>query len=185
MDANFYFILQVKRDLKWSENTSKVTFRSRTTYEYLPEENDLDPSKNIVVVPNLLVLGGLMKNEVRPQADFIKKSVIWPILTSTGLKEPFIKLTIEEFLWGYEDELACLDSNNYEYEDPFDDNFFNDDIFEENSGNSGNSENSEKSKAFGEPQNYRTEDGKCLFGALNQRNHSLESAVTMLTGKNI
>ena len=127
---------------------------------------------DLVVVPNLLVLGGMLKNEVKPQADFIKKSIVWPILTSTGRKTPFITLTVQEFLWGYEDELACLNSDK------------NDDFFEDDDFFGEEEEKVEEEKAFGAEKNFRREsDGKCIFGALRGRNDTYESAVTMLTGK--
>ena len=52
----------------------------------------------------------MLKTEVREMSDFVKQSVVWPILTSTERKSPFLRLKVSEFLWGYEDELACLDT---------------------------------------------------------------------------
>ena len=80
-------------------------------------------------------------------------------------------LTVQEFLWGYEDELACLNSDK-------NDDFFEDDDF------FGEDEKEVEEKAFGGEKNFRREsDGKCIFGALRGRNDTYESAVTMLTGK--
>ena len=38
------------------------------------------------------MMTGMMKTEVKPMPDFVKKSIIWPILTSTGYKTPFLKV---------------------------------------------------------------------------------------------
>ena len=73
----------------------------------------------------------MLKTEVRPLSNFLKQSVVWPILTSTKIKTPFIRLKVSEFLWGYEDELACLETSTPESEseeyDPF--SSFGDDFF--------------------------------------------------------
>ena len=165
-----YAAPQAKKVLKWSTKEGKVTFQSKTTY-FSENQNGLN---DLVVVPNLLVFGGMLKNEVKPQADFIKKSVIWPILTSTGKKSPFITLTVQEFLWGYEDELACLNSQKQDENEDFFQSDPNEDFF---------GEMEEEKPAFGGEKNYRREsDGKCIFGALSGRNDTYASAVTMLTG---
>ena len=165
-----YAAPQAKKVLKWSTKGEKVTFQSKTTY-LSENQNGLS---DLVVVPNLLVFGGMLKNEVKPQADFIKKSVIWPILTSTGKKSPFITLTVQEFLWGYEDELACLNSQKQDENEDFFQSDPSDDFF---------GEKDEEKPAFGGETNYRRKsDGKCIFGALSGRNDTFGSAVTMLTG---
>merc|ERR1711974_367115 len=111
-----------------------------------------------------------MGSEVRPQADFIKKTIVWPILTSTGLKKTFVKLTVSEFLWGYEDELACLDttspSDNYENFDDLFSSFDNDNFFSPN-------EEIVKKSGFGakKQRNFRQPNGKCIFGALAEKNN--------------
>lgn len=128
-----------------------------------------------VVIPNLLMMTGMLKTEVHPQPDFIKKSVIWPILTSVGFKEPFIKLKVSEFLWGYEDELACLDTNPKE-DDLFSD-FQDDDFFKDEQ-----EEKQESSSGFAQPaRNYR-QNGKCIFGALIDKNSTWDNLVEMKTG---
>jgi len=122
-----------------------------------------------------------MGSEVRPQADFIKKTIVWPILTSTGLKKTFVKLTVSEFLWGYEDELACLDttspSDNYENFDDLFSSFDNDNFFSPN-------EEIVKKSGFGakKQRNFRQPNGKCIFGALAEKNNTWETDVTMMTG---
>ena len=151
-----------------------MTFKSKTTYYFDPEDNILDQNVEIIV-PNLLLMTGMLKNEVQKQPDFIKTSIVWPISTSVGLKEPFIKLKVSEFLWGYEDELACLETSpETEDYDPF--GSFSDDFFEDDF-----SEPSEM-KVEKKKKNFRNSDGKCNFGILVERNSSWESEVSMMTG---
>ena len=75
----------------------------------------------------------MLKTEVRPLSNFLKQSVVWPILTSTDVKTPFIRLKVSEFLWGYEDECACLETSSNDKESEYDpfgsfgDDFFADD----------------------------------------------------------
>jgi hypothetical protein len=54
------------------------------------------------------MMTGMLKPEVKQQISFIKKNVVWPLLLSDGHKTPFIKVTVADFLWGYEDNLACI-----------------------------------------------------------------------------
>ena len=70
------------------------TFQSKVEYKFLPEESGigLDDQLDKIIVPNLIMMTGMMKTEVKPMPDFVKKSIIWPILTSTGHKTPFIKV---------------------------------------------------------------------------------------------
>ena len=77
-------------------------------------------------------------------------------------------------MWGYEDELACLNSQNQDENEDFFQSDPSDDFF---------GEKDEEKPAFGGETNYRREsDGKCIFGALSGRNDTFGSAVTMLTG---
>ena len=56
-----YAAPQAKKVLKWSTKGEKVTFQSKTTY-LSENQNGLS---DLVVVPNLLVFGGMLKNEVK------------------------------------------------------------------------------------------------------------------------
>jgi hypothetical protein len=172
----------VKRIHGWSGDKTSVTFQSRTVYKYLSSESGsgLDQDRDFIVVPNLILMTGMLKSEVRPQPDFIKKSVVWPILTSAGHKTPFVRLSVAEFLWGYEDELACLDTSSpkeSENEDLFGDFGGFDDFFT-------SSETKDELKIENnKKKNYRQSDGRCLFGALVDKNATWETRVTMLTGQ--
>ena len=55
-----------------------------------------------ILVPNLIFLSGMLKSEVKELPAFIKQSVVWNMLSSTGKKSPILKLTVNDFLWGYE-----------------------------------------------------------------------------------
>ena len=174
-----YVAPQRKKILHYSDDQSAVTFQSKIDYEFLPEESGigLNDRTDFVNVPNLLLMTGMLKSEVKNQPDFIKSSVVWPVLTSAGYKTPFIKLSVAEFLWGYEDELACLDSNPKDDEnDIFSD--FNDDDFFESDPQDNDQEVVPKKK------NFRRPDGKCVFGALVERNGTWDRPVSMLTGFN-
>ena len=61
-----------------------------------------------VLVLNMVLFSGMLKSEVQGLPDFGKQYGVWPLLNSIGRKEPVLKLTAREFLWGYEDELACI-----------------------------------------------------------------------------
>ena len=60
-----YAAPQAKKVLKWSTKGEKVTFQSKTTY-LSENQNGLS---DLVVVPNLLVFGGMLKNEVKDSAE--------------------------------------------------------------------------------------------------------------------
>lgn len=157
---------QIKKVQAWSGD--QIDFQSRTTYHLLNGKNaDLDT----VVMPNLLMMTGMLKTEVKDQPDFLKKSIVWPILMSTGQKTPFVKLTVSQYLWGYEDELACLDSEKSDSEDSFFDDLNDDFFYDEKSA--------EKSTKY----NFRRENGKCIFGALIEKNGTWERPVRMNSGE--
>ena len=93
---------------------------------------------------------------------------------------------MSEFLWGYEEELACLDTldeNESDY-DPF--SSFGDDFFTEEEDKHDyeyqNIGSSDEIKSFRSKSNFRRDDGKCMFGALVEKNDTWEKPVTMMTG---
>lgn len=91
----------------WKESGNIVTFRSRTLYKFLPLESPRMDSE-FVTLPNMVMMTGMMKPEVKSQMAFIKRQVVWPLLMSDGFRTPFVRVKVSDFLWGYEDELACL-----------------------------------------------------------------------------
>ena len=93
----------------------------------------------------------------------------------------FLQLSVSEFIWGYEDELACLDSNpgeseyyDEEYNDPFS-------AFEDFEESKSDDEDKLESRSSTKP-NFRRPDGKCVLGALVERNGKWEPPIKMLTG---
>ena len=117
---------QIKKILNYSEDQSSVTFKNRVDYKYLPETSQigLNDKSDLITMPNLVMMSGMLNSKVQPLPNFAKTSFVWPILKSVGYKTPFVTLPVADFLWGYEDELACLDSNQQDYQEknyPFDD----------------------------------------------------------------
>jgi len=182
-----YSAPQVKKVKEWSDDQNSITFQSKTTYTYLNDlKSDLHQDHDEIVVPNLVMMTGMLKSEVSELSNFLKQSVVWPILTSTKRKSPFIRLKVSEFLWGYEEELACLDTldeSESDY-DPF--SSFGDDFFAEEEDEHDyeyqNIESSDENKSFNSKSNFRRDDGKCMFGALVEKNDTWEKPVTMMTG---
>lgn len=179
-----YSAHQIKNVSGWSENGSVVTFRSKTFYKFWPEESpNLD--SDVIVMPNLVMMTGMLKPEVKSQMSFIKKNVVWPLLMSDGHKTPFLKLSVADFLWGYEDELACITEAEKkvaeaESEPDWDTDFWSDPQPEL-------TPNSEalhkKKKKFVKSRNFRRPDGRCMFGVLAEKNNTWEGSVSMMSGK--
>jgi len=169
-----------------SENGSVVNFRSKTLYKFLPEESpNLD--SDVVVLPNLVMMTGMMKPEVRSQMSFIKKNVVWPLLMSDGHKTPFVKVSVAEFLWGYKDDLACItepDTRQAEAEVEAD---WGDDFWSDEQPNEAAKLNplipEKKKQKFVKSRNFRRPDGRCMFGVLAEKNSTWEGTVSMLSGK--
>ena len=80
-----------------------ITFQSRTVYQKV-ENSELgrDDDSDIIVVPNLVLMAGMLKPEVQQMPHFVKESAVWELLQSTGRGIPLLKLKVKEFLWGYE-----------------------------------------------------------------------------------
>ena len=80
-------------------------------YIFLPlDTQDLcNPDKDILTFPNIPYWTGLngARKSGRP-GSFKRNTIINFVTKESGLKTPFIKVTLSELLWGYEDELPCL-----------------------------------------------------------------------------
>ena len=50
----------------------------------------------------MILMSGMLKSEVKELGTFLKQNVVWNMLQSTGRQSPILKLTVNEFLWGYE-----------------------------------------------------------------------------------
>jgi len=88
----------------WSDDSTDLTYRPRRFYTYDPELSGegLDPYKDFVTVPNIPLWTGLSKI---PDGS---KATIRPTLTDVGWGTPFVNVSFDGLLWGYQDELPCL-----------------------------------------------------------------------------
>ena len=167
-----YEARQTKEIVDWT--TDEIAFRAKTRYKFVPEESVVDDPKTVkLTMPNMILFTGMLKSEVKALPEVVRRNVIWPTLTSAGRKVPFLTgISAEEYLWGYEDELACIGSDDDDDEGEFgedDDDWATFDIPEENT----------KAK---KGRNFRQDDGRCLFGALVERNTTWDGTVRISTG---
>ena len=80
----------------------------------MPEESAADELLTRVTVPNIVLFTGMSKPDVAVLPEW-QKEVAWSsVLSTVGRRDAFLELTVNEFLFGYEDELACLGSNSIE-----------------------------------------------------------------------
>ena len=83
------------------------TYRPRKLYHYEPSLSGpgLDPFKDYVTVPNIPLWTALNSQKRASQLarDFVRSTV-----SGNGLKTPFINVTFNGLLWGYQDDLPCL-----------------------------------------------------------------------------
>ena len=181
-----YSAHQIKNVSGWTESGSVTHFRSKTLYKFLADESPKLDS-DVVVMPNLVMMTGMMKPEVRSQMSFIKKNVVWPLLMSDGHKTPFVRVSVAEFLWGYVDELACIteepETKQPEPEPDWDADFWSDERSEEAAKLTTNLLPEKKKRKFVKSRNFRRPDGRCMFGVLAEKNETWEASVSMLSGK--
>ncbi len=154
-----YEALHSKEVSGWAEGQETLRFRSKTHYTFLEAESVSPASSTRAIVPNLLLMTGMLKREVRNTPEYIKRNMVWPILASAGPQQSFLNLTVDQFLWGYEDERACFE----DVEDDFSD------------------EEEQAEKNFSK-RKYRRPDGRCLFGAFSDRNGTLGPHTEIYTG---
>ena len=79
-----------------------VRFQHRTIYTKSPDDSTLDDENDYILVPNLVLMSGMLKSEVQELPTFIKQSVVWNMLSYSQRNSPILKITVREFLWGYE-----------------------------------------------------------------------------------
>ena len=82
-------------------------------YIYAPERScpTCDPDTDVMTFPNIPYWTGLNgARRLNPSGIFsgIKRSKTIEFVRTIGRGKPFIDLTLNELLWGYEDELPCL-----------------------------------------------------------------------------
>ena len=167
------FTYEVKRINKvesWNSDKSVVNFRTKANYRFLPEESIMSDQVK-VIMPNTLFLSGMLNTLTRDKHEFLKKNFVWPMLTSTGFTEDdaFQKLSVDEFVWGQENDLACVTATESEEEDEFFDDFDNLD------------EDMKQGPRI-PPPNFLRHDGKCMFGALAHKNDTFDHLMSIHTG---
>ncbi len=156
----------------WGGETGReeVTFRSRTVHHFLPSESVPPSSSVLVTVPNVLALTGMLKQEVVAQPDLVKQAVVWPLLDDPTFKgtgtELFMTMSVDELLWGHEEERACLEEELMAEADPFADWEQSHDYEQEEN----------------EKRSYLRPDGRCMFGLLAHKNDTLSKRMTIKTG---
>ena len=101
-----------KRVHEWQKGTKEneemykdnvIKFQHRTVYRKLPQENSVgNDDSDILLVPNLVLMSGMLRSDVQGLLAFLKQSVVWDMLQSSGKNSPILRLTVNEFLWGYE-----------------------------------------------------------------------------------
>jgi len=95
-------------NMEWHDSDGTLTYRPRKVYTYDPEKSceGCDPDKDILTLPNIPYWTGM--NGARKLSAGFKRRTVIGFVRDTGLAKPFIKLTLSQLLWGYEDELPCL-----------------------------------------------------------------------------
>ncbi len=84
----------------------KVTYRARTIYTYMPSLSGegLDPDSDVFTVPNVPLWTGL-----NSMGEGLRDAKRWFLFSQTESEpKPFINVTVNGLLWGYETPLPCL-----------------------------------------------------------------------------
>ena len=79
-----------------------VKFQHRTIYTQSQDDSSLNDENDYILVPNLVLMSGMLKSEVQELPTFIKQSVVWNMLSYSERNSPILRITVREFLWGYE-----------------------------------------------------------------------------------
>ena len=157
-----------------TESGEDLQFRNKVVYKFLPELS-IGPETDSITVLNMVMMTAF--NKVKSQPSFVKSGVILPLLQTMGRSEPMLNLTVQQFLFGYEEELACLgqimDSPETEQEAGEED-FWNDDeddFF------------SRRRKRRSVPDYRDPETGRCMWGVLRDLNNTEHETVRIRTGQ--
>jgi hypothetical protein len=102
---------------------------------------------------------------------------------SDGYKTPFVKVKVSDFLWGYEDELACLTEPEKQDQAYQADTDWESDFWQPESADA--ELTSLKKNKFVKKRNFRRPDGKCMFGVLAEKNYTWEGSVSMMSGRTL
>ena len=80
-----------------------ISFQRRTVYNKVQNAHlGRNDDEDIILIPNLILMSGMLKSEVQTLPAFLKESLVWNVLLSTGKKSPILRMSVSEFLWGYE-----------------------------------------------------------------------------------
>ena len=95
-------------DLKHIYLKTYLFCRPRKVYIYDAERScpTCDPNKEVLTFPNIPYWTGM--NKARRLNKGLVRSTTIGYVRDTGSGKPFLDLTLNELLWGYEDELPCL-----------------------------------------------------------------------------
>lgn len=172
-------------------NKEEITFRHRTVYQFLPQLSSGLESDPLTTL-NMVMLTGF--NKARGQAQLLKSWAL-PFLTSTGLGTPIVDVTVGGFLFGYEDELACItESDVNQHEDDWDS--WEDDSDWDSWDDEDNKVDKQINRTIKRREaqsfsletedkkapNYRNEDGRCVWGILKDLNNTQHDVVKISTG---
>ncbi len=94
-------------NMVWHEEDGTLTYRPRKIYTYEPGLSGpgLDPYTDVVTVPNIPLWTGL--NALKHKSDY-ERDIGRELVVGTGRGKPFVDVTFDGLLWGYDDELPCL-----------------------------------------------------------------------------
>ena len=190
-----YHAKQTKDVQGYSVDGEEITFKSMTSYSFMPGESVADELQTRVIVPNIVLFTGMAKPDVAVLPKW-QKEVAWSsVLSTVGRREAFLQLTVNEFLFGYEDELACLEGDaaaededsggdwGFGNDDGDDWGFSDKEAVAEAAEAPTDAGGDGKSHRVRPKQNYRRPDGRCLVGALERMNATWDETITMKTGK--
>ncbi len=95
-------------NMVWGDGDGTLTYRARKLYTFVPEMSGpgLDPFKDTITVPNIPLWTGL--HGLREKGPGMAMDIGRGIVTENGRGTPFVSVTFDGLLWGYEDELPCL-----------------------------------------------------------------------------
>jgi len=164
-----------------------LSFRSRTNYKFLPHLSNGSESDTLTVL-NMVMMTGF--NKARGYMGLVKSGVVLPLLNSLGRKEPVLTVTVGGFLFGYEDELACITDfapiamDSDPKEEPSNDDFWmngddwDDEEWDEEEPNTVDDIFRSKRSV----PSYRDPSGKCLWGILKDLNNTEHETIRIKTG---
>ncbi|XP_076163556.1 scavenger receptor class B member 1 [Ptiloglossa arizonensis] len=101
-----YQELLENQNVTWHENNT-MSYIPRRTIVYVPEMSVGDPEIDMVLVPNIPMLG--LSSTLHNAGFFVTFS--WARLVNMLDSKPILNLTVYDYLWGYEDSLVHLASS--------------------------------------------------------------------------